>query len=129
FILLSYFAIIYYVKLSSNEDKKKMGSTCLSHLIVVVCYYGPLFVRIVLTRMGVVLTVEERHNITIGAILGPSLVNPFVYCLRTKEMKYGVLRLISRSQAVGWRTEEMRRRSEGKDAAAVALTLKSAREI
>ncbi|XP_042270484.1 olfactory receptor 4D1-like [Thunnus maccoyii] len=36
-----------------NSNKRKMGSTCLSHFIVVTCYYGPLFIRIVLTRMGV----------------------------------------------------------------------------
>uniref|UniRef100_A0AAQ5Y1X3 G-protein coupled receptors family 1 profile domain-containing protein n=1 Tax=Amphiprion ocellaris TaxID=80972 RepID=A0AAQ5Y1X3_AMPOC len=73
-ICLSYFVIVFYVKLSSNVDKRKMGSTCFSHLIVVVCYYCPLFIRIVLTRMGVVLTIEERHGLTIGSFLGPSLI-------------------------------------------------------
>ncbi|XP_041796828.1 olfactory receptor 10G4-like [Chelmon rostratus] len=87
FICLSYLGIILFVKLSSNNDKRKMGSTCLSHLIVVVCYYLPVFIRVVLTRLGVVLTLEARHGLMIGAILGPSLVNPFVYCLRTKEIK------------------------------------------
>ncbi|XP_044059216.1 olfactory receptor 13G1-like [Siniperca chuatsi] len=93
FICLSYICIIFFVKLSSNDDKRKMGSTCLSHLIVVTCYYCPLFIRIVLTRLGVVLTLEEWHGLMIGAILGPSLVNPFVYCLRTKEMKYKIFKI------------------------------------
>ncbi|XP_051814228.1 olfactory receptor 13G1-like [Acanthochromis polyacanthus] len=100
-ICLSYFVIVFYVKLSSNVDKKKMGSTCLSHLIVVVCYYCPLFIRIVLTRMGVVLTAEERHGLQIGAILGSSLVNPFVYCLNTKEIKckiFKVFNIVASSQ-------------------------------
>ncbi|XP_076591275.1 olfactory receptor 6N1-like [Chaetodon auriga] len=99
FICLSYVRIIIFVKLSSNNDKRKMGSTCLSHLIVVVCYYFPLFIRIVLTRLGVVLTLEERHGLMIGAILGPSLVNPFVYCLRTKEIKYKIFNRLKKIEA------------------------------
>ncbi|XP_042270827.1 olfactory receptor 4D11-like [Thunnus thynnus] len=93
FICLSYILIIFFVKLSSDSNKRKMGSTCLSHLVVVTCYYGPLFIIVVLTRMGVVLTLEARHGLTIGAILGPSIVNPFVYCLRTKEIRCKIFRI------------------------------------
>ncbi|XP_026228867.1 olfactory receptor 51E2-like [Anabas testudineus] len=87
FICLSYVGIIYFVKLSSNNEKKKIGSTCLSHLIVVTCYYLPLFIITILTRFGVVLTLGVRNGLNIGTILIPSLVNPFVYCLRTREIK------------------------------------------
>ncbi|XP_042270587.1 olfactory receptor 13G1-like [Thunnus thynnus] len=93
FICLSYILIIFFVKLSSDSNKRKMGSTCLSHLVVVTCYYGPLFIIVVLTRMGVVLTLEARHGLRIGAILGPSIVNPFVYCLRTKEIRCKIFRI------------------------------------
>uniref|UniRef100_A0A669BLX3 Olfactory receptor n=1 Tax=Oreochromis niloticus TaxID=8128 RepID=A0A669BLX3_ORENI len=87
FICLSYCAILLFVKLSSNNEKKKMGSTLVSHLICVTVNYCPAFVRIVFTRFGVVLTLEERQGLLIGAVLGPCLVNPFVYSLRTKEIK------------------------------------------
>ncbi|KAF3693187.1 Olfactory receptor 10G4 Olfactory receptor OR11-278 [Channa argus] len=87
FICLSYVGIILFVKLSSNNDKKKMGSTCFSHLISVTCYYCPTFIIIILTRLGLVLTLEARNGLVIGSILVPSVVNPFVYCLRTKEIK------------------------------------------
>ncbi|XP_067451926.1 olfactory receptor 4D9-like [Thunnus thynnus] len=97
FICLSYILIIFFVKLSSNSNKRKMGSTCLSHLIVVTCYYCPVFVIVVLTRMGVVLTLEARHGLLIGTILGPSLVNPFVYCLRTKEIRCKILGIFKSS--------------------------------
>ncbi|XP_026229127.1 olfactory receptor 6N1-like [Anabas testudineus] len=93
FICLSYIGIIYFVKLSSNNEKKKIGSTCLSHLIVVICYYFPVFILVVLTRLGVVLTLEARNGLNIGSILCPSLVNPFVYCLRTKEIKYKIIKM------------------------------------
>ncbi|KAJ3590337.1 hypothetical protein NHX12_008289 [Muraenolepis orangiensis] len=87
FICLSYLWIIVVVLRSSKNDSRKVFSTCLSHVIVVACFYVPLLFRIVFTRIGLVLTLEERQGLMIGAILGPSLVNPFVYCLRTKEIK------------------------------------------
>ncbi|XP_070825824.1 olfactory receptor 4D1-like [Chaetodon trifascialis] len=49
-------------------------------------------------KLGVALTTEERHGLMIGAVLGPPLVNPFVYCLRTKEIKY---KIFSRFKRVG----------------------------
>ncbi|XP_026229189.1 olfactory receptor 10G4-like [Anabas testudineus] len=96
FICLSYIGIIYFVKFSSNNDKMKMGSTCLSHLIVVTCYYFPIFILSILTRLGVVLTLEARNGLMIGSILGPSLINPFVYCLRTKEIKYKIIMMFKK---------------------------------
>ncbi|XP_044210494.1 olfactory receptor 6N2-like [Thunnus albacares] len=97
FIFLSYILIIFFVKLSSDSNKRKMGSTCLSHLVVVMCFYCPVFVIVVLTRMGVVLTLEARHGLLVGTILGPSLVNPFVYCLRTKEIRCKIFRIFKSS--------------------------------
>ncbi|XP_029027600.1 olfactory receptor 148-like [Betta splendens] len=87
FICLSYIGIIVFAKLSSYNDRMKMGSTCLSHLIVVICFYIPLIVIALLTRLGVVLTLEARDGLNIGSMLISALVNPFVYCLRTKEIK------------------------------------------
>ncbi|XP_035390232.1 olfactory receptor 1M1-like [Electrophorus electricus] len=97
FICFSYLKIvIVVVKMSSMSDKKKVFNTCFSHLIVIVCYYAPTFILIVLTRIGVVLSLEERHGLMVGSILGPSLVNPFIYCLRTKEIRNKVLRILSK---------------------------------
>ncbi|KAL3991580.1 Set1/Ash2 histone methyltransferase complex subunit ASH2 [Sarotherodon galilaeus] len=96
FICLSYCGILLFVKLSSNNEKKKMGSTLVSHLICVIVHYCPAFVRIIFTRFGVVLTFEERQGLLIGAVLGPCLVNPFVYCLRTKEIKRKLLKIFKK---------------------------------
>ncbi|XP_065136182.1 olfactory receptor 6N2-like [Paramisgurnus dabryanus] len=88
FICLSYIRIIVAVmKMTLKGDKKKMFNTCLSHLIIIICFYVPMFVRIVLTRLGVVLTTDECNGLMVGAILGPSLVNPFMYCFRTRDQK------------------------------------------
>ncbi|XP_039453966.1 olfactory receptor 6N1-like [Oreochromis aureus] len=76
----------------------KMGGTLLSHLICVTCHYCPAFIIIVLTRLGVALSLEERQGLLIGTILGPSLVNPFVYSLRTTEIKTKIFRILKN----GW---------------------------
>ncbi|XP_039453955.1 olfactory receptor 1019-like [Oreochromis aureus] len=96
FISLSYCGILLFVKLSSNNEKKKMGSTLVSHLICVILHYCPAFVHIIFTRFGVVLTLEERQGLVIGAVLGPCLVNPFVYCLRTKEIKHKLFKILKK---------------------------------
>ncbi|XP_030600081.1 olfactory receptor 2AT4-like [Archocentrus centrarchus] len=101
FICLSYCGILFFVKLSSKKEKKKMGSTLVSHLICVICFYCPIFVTGILTRFGVVLTLEERHGLLIGTILGPSLVNPFVYCLRTKEIKSKIFKIFKKFGTFG----------------------------
>ncbi|XP_063348914.1 olfactory receptor 5P68-like [Pelmatolapia mariae] len=94
FICLSYCGILLFVKLSSNNDRMKMGTTLVSHLVCVICLYCPLFILLILTRFGVVLTLEERQGLLIGIILGPSLVNPYVYCLRTKEIKNKIFKIL-----------------------------------
>ncbi|XP_062873386.1 olfactory receptor 1M1-like [Trichomycterus rosablanca] len=97
FICGTYIMIIaVIVKMSSKGSKKKVFNTCFSHLIVVVCYYGPTFAITVLTRTGIVLTLEERNGLRIGTILGPSLINPFIYSFRTKEIKNKVLNMLSK---------------------------------
>ncbi|KAI7793707.1 olfactory receptor 10G4-like [Triplophysa rosa] len=88
FILCTYAVLAYSVaKLSNNASKHQMISTCLSHLIVLFSYYAPKLVSIVLTRIGVVLTLTERNAIMIVASLVPPLINPAVYCIRTKEIR------------------------------------------
>ncbi|XP_076748163.1 uncharacterized protein LOC106675050 [Maylandia zebra] len=46
--------------------------------------------------VGVVLTLEERQGLLIGTILSPSLVNPVVYCFRTKEIKNKIFKIFTK---------------------------------
>ncbi|KAL3991602.1 neuregulin 1 [Sarotherodon galilaeus] len=52
-------------------------------------------------EFGVVLTLEERQGLIIGIILGPSLVNPLVYCLRTKEIKNKIVKIFRKVNTAG----------------------------
>lgn len=93
FICLSYINIVIVVsRMPSNTDKKKAIHTCLSHIIVIICYYVPTFTRIILTRIGLVLSLEERNGLMVGSIIVPSLANPFIYCFRTKKISNNILK-------------------------------------
>ncbi|MBN3301279.1 O10G4 protein, partial [Amia calva] len=93
-ICISYLKIIFTVlKIAPSEDRKKMYSTCSNHLIVVASVFALPFVIIIVTRIGLVLSVTERNVLIIFSSLGPCLVNPFVYCFRTKEIRRQLFRI------------------------------------
>ncbi|XP_056323407.1 olfactory receptor 11H6-like [Danio aesculapii] len=87
FILCTYAFLAYSVTKLSHSSRKQMINTCLSHIIVLFSYYAPKIVYILLTRIGLVLTLTERNAILIVSTLVPLLINPTVYCTRTKEIR------------------------------------------
>ncbi|XP_040195490.1 olfactory receptor 226-like [Rana temporaria] len=87
-IMLSYMAILYSVlSLSHSDGWWKAFYTCVTHLIVIILFYVPRvfvyianYVKLVLTPdLGVFLIVLQSYL--------PHLANPFIYCLRTEEIK------------------------------------------
>ncbi|XP_062393434.1 olfactory receptor 10G4-like [Sardina pilchardus] len=93
-IFLTYVVIVWTVlRLSDKGSKKKMFSTCISHIIVVSVYYAPKLVSVLLTRIGVNLNLTERNAVLIVASTLPPLINPITYCLTTKELR---TRLVNR---------------------------------
>ncbi|NP_001243281.1 odorant receptor 106-3 [Danio rerio] len=87
FVICTYAVLAYSVTKLSNSSRKQMINTCLSHLIVLFSFYAPKLVSYLLTRIGVVLTLTERNAILIISSLLPALINPVVYCTRTKEIR------------------------------------------
>ncbi|XP_026102078.1 olfactory receptor 10G4-like [Carassius auratus] len=101
FIMCTYAVLAYSVnKLSNNSSKKQMINTCLSHLIVLLSFYAPKLVSGILTRIGVVLNLTERNAILIVASLVSPLINPAVYCTRTKEIRTRLADLFLRKRIV-----------------------------
>ncbi|XP_056323455.1 olfactory receptor 10G4-like [Danio aesculapii] len=100
FILCTYAFLAYSVTKLSNSSRKQMINTCLSHLIVLLSYFAPKIVYILLTRIGVVLTLTERNAIMIISSLVPPLINPTVYCTRTKEIRKRLLDVFLRKKIV-----------------------------
>ena len=89
-IIVSYMRIVYAVlKMPSTIDRKKTFNTCISHIIVVACFFFSKMVLSMsqLSNIGFSLTFSNRNALTICSTLGPSLVNPYVYGLQTKEIR------------------------------------------
>ncbi|KAM5182172.1 olfactory receptor 2A25-like [Mantella aurantiaca] len=87
-IILSYIAILFSIlSLSHSSGWRKAFYTCVTHLFVIILFYVPRifvyianYVKLVLTPdLGVFLLVLQSYL--------PHLANPFIYCLRTEEIK------------------------------------------
>nr|XP_033799948.1 olfactory receptor 1019-like [Geotrypetes seraphini] len=85
-IIVSYVYIISAIlKIRSSDGRKKAFSTCSSHLIVVLLFYG--------TSMGVYTRPKSAYSmdlnklLTIVYITAIPLLNPLIYSLRNKELK------------------------------------------
>ncbi|XP_030648123.1 olfactory receptor 10G4-like [Chanos chanos] len=97
FILLTYVKIVHtVVRMPNKESQAQMFKTCTTHVLVVAWYYTPKLITILLTRIGVVLTVTERNAMVIVATLIPSFLNPIIYCLRTREIRTQLLKVLSK---------------------------------
>ncbi|XP_050977628.1 olfactory receptor 6N1-like [Labeo rohita] len=101
FILCTYVVMAYSVsKLSNNASKKQLINTCLSHIIVLFSYYAPKLVSVFLTRLIVGMTLTDRNTIFIVPSLVSPLINPAVYCTRTKEIRKRLANVFMRKTIV-----------------------------
>ncbi|EPY77876.1 olfactory receptor 1L3 [Camelus ferus] len=77
----------------SAAGKHKAFSTCGSHLTMVTLFYGSIIY--VYFRPLSTYTIKDRVATVIYTVLS-SMLNPFIYSLRNKDMKRGLRRLMSR---------------------------------
>ncbi|ELK36732.1 PREDICTED: olfactory receptor 1361 [Myotis davidii] len=93
-ILISYVHIVSAVlKVPSARGKQKAFSTCGSHLTVVILFYG--------TITGVYLNPSSSHSAdkdslaSIMYMVVTPMLNPFIYCLRNKDVKRALRKLFT----------------------------------
>ncbi|XP_069330738.1 olfactory receptor 1L3-like [Eulemur rufifrons] len=93
-ILISYLRILISVlKIPSAAGKRKAFSTCSSHLTVVTLCYGSI--TYVYFQPLSSYTVKDRiATITYTVLM--SMLNPFIYSLRNKDMKRGLEKLLDK---------------------------------
>ncbi|XP_065136161.1 olfactory receptor 51H1-like [Paramisgurnus dabryanus] len=94
FILFSFIAIITAVyKISDSQARYKTFSTCTPQLIIICLYYVP---RCVVYVYDVTVTISPgiRMLLIMCYSLLPPIVNPMIYCFRTKEIKDALRRKI-----------------------------------
>ncbi|XP_015262631.1 PREDICTED: olfactory receptor 5V1-like [Gekko japonicus] len=96
FTILSYIFILSSIlKIRSTTGKRKAFSTCASHIIVVVVYFGNGSLNYNRPRTGYSLETDTLIS-TMYCIITP-MVNPLIYSLRNKEVK-GAFRKVLESQ-------------------------------
>ncbi|XP_078292272.1 olfactory receptor 1L8-like [Panthera onca] len=96
-ITFSYIRILITVlKIPSAAGKRKAFSTCGSHLTVVTLFYGSIF-YVYLQPLS---TYTARDHIaTLVYTVLTSMLNPFIYSLRNKDLKQGLRKLMGRRKS------------------------------
>ncbi|XP_041115951.1 olfactory receptor 6N1-like [Polyodon spathula] len=98
FILLSYVRIIRSVlQVDGPESRRKAFSTCATHLLVISVF--------ILTAVSVYISYRVPGASSEAQILAsvvqnvlPPLLNPVIYCLRTKEMRDSLLKTLRKTK-------------------------------
>ncbi|XP_038615675.1 olfactory receptor 51L1-like [Tachyglossus aculeatus] len=96
-ILLSYLKILTTVfKLASAQQRRRALDTCVSHILAVLLLYVPMLGVSIIHRFA------KRIPPVIHTIMGyvyllvPPVLNPIIYCIKTREIRIHLLKLFSR---------------------------------
>ncbi|XP_041948125.1 olfactory receptor 2AT4-like [Alosa sapidissima] len=93
FIVYTYVHIIISVsKISSSQSRWKTFSTCSTQICIISLYYLPRCTVYIFNMAGISMNQDTRITLILFYSLFPPLINPFIYCLRTKEIKLALAR-------------------------------------
>ncbi|XP_069799071.1 olfactory receptor 1E16-like [Dendropsophus ebraccatus] len=94
-ILVSYVCIIFTIlKIRSAKGRRKVFSTCSSHLVMVTFYFGTIMFMYLRPSSSYSLT-KDRIASVMYTILAPML-NPFIYTLRNEDVQQAAQKLFAR---------------------------------
>ncbi|XP_031664943.1 uncharacterized protein LOC109873898 [Oncorhynchus kisutch] len=101
FIVFSYVNIIFTVmRMANAQGRMKTFSTCATQGCIILIYYIPRFIVNATPYIpNLTTTPDLRISLAIFSSLLPPLLNPFIYCIRTKEIRAFLAKWANRGQS------------------------------
>ncbi|XP_052037184.1 olfactory receptor 8K3-like [Apodemus sylvaticus] len=93
-VLVSYLLILIAIlRMNSAEGRQKAFSTCGSHLTVVIVFYGTLIFMYVQPKSNHSFETDKVASIFYTLVI--PMLNPLIYSLRNKDVKYALKRTLN----------------------------------
>ncbi|XP_032138292.1 olfactory receptor 8K1 [Sapajus apella] len=93
-VLISYmFILVAILRMNSKEGRYKAFSTCSSHLIVVIVFYGTLLFIYLQPKSSHTLATDKMASVFYTLVI--PILNPLIYSLRNKEVKEALKRTLT----------------------------------
>ncbi|XP_042152503.1 olfactory receptor 2AT4-like [Oncorhynchus tshawytscha] len=100
FIIFSYCSIIVaVVQIASPQGRLKTLSTCSGQLIIIALYYLPRCFIYLASNIGIRFSTDLRIVIIMLYSLLPPMINPLIYCFKTKHIKTSLMKRFKKSIA------------------------------
>ncbi|KAM7085569.1 olfactory receptor 51J1-like [Molossus nigricans] len=99
-IVVSYGLILHTVlNIATGEQRKKALNTCGSHVCAVLVYYVPMISLSMVHRFGHHVSPLLHVMMANAYLFFPPVVNPIVYSIKTKEIRRGIVRMLSEKRS------------------------------